>query len=279
MSIRMRRGRGSRAAVYLFLALLAFISLYPVYFSFITSFKTVQSYTFSRTALPQQWVLDNYRYVFRNLGFGRYLFNSILATGIGMVIYLYICNAAGFALGLLRFRMKLIFFSFILFFQIFPQMVIASQVYRICSQIGLIDTRVGMILVWVAYFAPFGAYIMATYYAGMPRSLLESARIDGANIFQQLFRIMMPMARPMIGTVSIVGGLAMWTELPFSLLIIQTPEKRPLSLGIAVLKGEHGIPVPTLSAVILLSIVLPILFYFFFQNAVNMGATAGAVKE
>lgn len=89
----------------------------------------------------------------------------------------------------------------------------------------------------------------------------------------------MPVATPMIGTIGIVGSLGMWTELPFSLLLIQEPEKRPLSLGIAVMKGEHGIPIPVLSAAILVSVIIPLTLYFFFQNKIHMEATAGAVKE
>ncbi|MDC7233656.1 MAG: carbohydrate ABC transporter permease [Spirochaetales bacterium] len=268
----------SRTLVYLFLLLIAFVSLYPIYFSFITSFKTVQEYTLSKTALPEAWVMDNYAYVFRNLNFLSYLMNSVFLVFGGMIVYLFVCNAAGFALGMLRFRFKLSIFSFILFFQIFPQMVIAAQVYRICSRIGLMNSHFGLILVWVAYFAPFGTYIMSTYYATMPRSLIESARIDGAGVFRQLFKIMMPMAAPMVGTVSIVGSLAMWTELPFSLLLIQDPGKRPLSLGIAIMKGEHGIPIPILTAAILVSALIPLVAYFFFQKNIHMGSTAGAVK-
>ncbi len=268
----------ARTGVYLFLILVTFISLYPIYFSFISSFKGVQEFTYSKNTLPSVWVLDGYDYVFRNLGILRYLTNSIITVSFGLIGYLYICNATGFALGMLRFKMKLPIFSFLLFFQIFPQMVIASQVYRICSQLGLINTRLGLILVWITYFGPFGTYIMATYYATMPRSLLESARIDGAHIFQQLFHIMIPMAKPMIGTIGIVGSLAMWTELPFSLLLIQKPELRPLSLGIAIMKGEHGIPVPTLSAAIILSIIIPVILYLFFQRSIHQGSTAGAVK-
>lgn len=71
----------------------------------------------------------------------------------------------------------------------------------------------------------------------------------------------------------------MWTELPFSLLMIQTPDRRPLSLGIAVLKGEHGIPVPTLSAAVLVSVAIPIVFYVAFQRFITLGSTAGALKE
>lgn len=278
MSMHEKRFSISQFLVYLFLILITFISLYPIFFSFISSFKTVQEYTFSKTALPSSWVMDNYAYVFRNLNFLSYIMNSVILVFSGMILYLFVCNAAGFALGMLRFRYKLSIFSFVLFFQIFPQMVIASQVYRICSKIGLMNSHFGLILVWVAYFAPFGTYIMSTYYSTMPRSLIESARIDGAGVFRQLFKIMMPMAAPMIGTVSIVGSLAMWTELPFSLLLIQDPGKRPLSLGIAIMKGEHGIPIPILTAAILVSAIIPLILYFFFQKKIHMGSTAGAVK-
>ncbi len=264
--------------VYAFLILITFLSLYPIYFSLISSFKTVPEYTMSKTALPESWVMDGYDYVFRNLNFLGYMMNSMILVFIGMLLYVFVTNAAGFALGMLKFRFKLSVFSFVLFFQIFPQMVIASQVYRICAKIGLMNTYSGLILVWVAYFAPFGTYMMATYYATMPRSLIESARIDGAGVFRQLFKIMMPMAAPMIGTVSIVGSLGMWTELPFSLLLIQDPSKRPLSLGIAIMKGEHGIPIPTLTAAILVSCIIPLIMYLFFQKKIHMGSTAGAVK-
>lgn len=268
----------AKVAVYIFLIFVTFISIYPLFFTLISSFKSPAEYAVSKNALPIKWIWSNYSYVFRNLNIQRYMLNSAITVTLGMGLYVLVCNAAGFALGMLRFRFKLTIFSFILFFQIFPQMVIAAQVYRICSKMGLMNSYLGLVLVWVAYFAPFGTYIMSTYYSTIPRSLIESARIDGANVFQQLFKIMMPIATPMIGTIGIVGTLAMWTELPFSLLLIQDPKMRPLSLGLAVMKGEHGIPIPTLSAAILVSALIPLILYLFFQNTIHMESTAGSVK-
>jgi len=272
------RKNTSMMFTYIFLAIVTFVSIYPIYFSFISSFKSLAEYTKSNTSFPVSFSFENYAYVFRNLDFTRYMLNSAITVTVAMVLYIVICNAAGFALGLLRFRFKMPLFTFVLFFQIFPQMVIAAQVFRICSKIGLMNSYMGLILVWVAYFAPFGTYIMSTYYATIPRSMIESARIDGAGVFRQLVSIMMPMATPMIGTLGIVGSLAMWTELPFSLLLIHDPEKRPLSLGIAIMKGEHGIPVPVLSAAILVSAAIPLILYFVFQKNIHMESTAGAVK-
>ncbi len=278
MTLKTKSWNVSKGFTYIFLILVTLVSLYPIYFSFISSFKSVEDYTFSKTALPAVWVWDNYLYVFKNLNFLGYTMNSLFLVLTGMILYIFVCNAAGFALGMLRFRFKLPIFTFVLFFQIFPQMVIAAQVYRICSKIGLMNSHLGLILVWVAYFAPFGTYIMSTYYATIPRALIESARMDGAGVFRQLFNIMMPVATPMIGTIAIVGSLGMWTELPFSLLLIQDPAKRPLSLGIAIMKGEHGIPIPILTAAILISALIPLVFYFFFQNRIHMESTAGSVK-
>lgn len=157
-------------------------------------------------------------------------------------------------------------------------MVIASQVYQIASKIGLLNTRVGIILVWCAYFAPFGTYIMTTYFAGVPRELLEASRIDGAGLMRQLFAVMIPIAKPMLGTIGIIGALGMWNELPFSLLFLQKQEIRTLIQGIALMQGEFGLTVPTMSAAVLVSAFIPLSLFLVFQKHVTMGATAGSVK-
>jgi ABC-type glycerol-3-phosphate transport system permease component len=142
----------------------------------------------------------------------------------------------------------------------------------------LLNTRAGIILSWVAYFAPFGTYMMATYFAGVPREIIESARMDSANVLQLLFRIMIPIAKPMVGTIGIIGTLAMWNELPFAMLLLQREELRTLTIGIALLQGEYGLPVPTLAAAVIISAAIPFISYLFFQDFVTMNATAGSVK-
>ncbi len=115
-SLVRRKIKPGQIVAYAFLILVTLISIYPIYFSFISSFKTVQEYTLSKSALPGSWNLENYAYVFRNLNFITYTRNSLFLVTLGMALYLFICNAAGFALGMLRFRFKLAVFSFILFF-------------------------------------------------------------------------------------------------------------------------------------------------------------------
>ena len=135
-----------------------------------------------------------------------------------------------------------------------------------------------MILVWIAYFSPYGTYIMATYFASVPRSLYESAKIDGANIFQILFRVMIPIAKPMMITIGILGFQGMWSELPFSLLILRSVGKRTLTLGVAMMRGQYGLPTVVQSAAIVVTAVLPLIFFAVAQRHIRTGSTAGALK-
>jgi ABC-type glycerol-3-phosphate transport system permease component len=89
---------------------------------------------------------------------------------------------------------------------------------------------------------------------------------------------MIPIAKPMIGTLGIIGALAMWHELPFSMLILQRQQLRTLTLGIALMQGEFGLPTPVLTAAILVTSGVPLILYIIFQNYITMGSTAGSVK-
>jgi len=272
------RQRLLRAGTYTLLTAFSLIVVYPLYFSVISSLKTTADYTADKIGIPLAPTLENFVKVLVQMNMLKFLGNTLLLVGVGMTLYFLICTAAGFAFGKLRFKGRLSAFTFVLFIQIFPQMVIAGQVYQLISKMNLLNTYAGLILVWVAYFAPFGTYIMTTYYSSVPKALVESARMDGAGVFQQLVRIMIPIAKPMIGTLGIIGALAMWNELPFSMLILQRQEMRTLTLGIALMQGEFGLPTPVLSAAVLVTSGVPLILYVVFQNYITMGSVAGSVK-
>lgn len=140
------------------------------------------------------------------------------------------------------------------------------------------EKRSGLILVWVAYFAPFGTYIMTTYYSSVPMEIVESARIDGTNIWQMLFRIMVPIAKPMIVIIVIIGFQSMWNELPFSLLLLQTENLRTITQGIGMMQGQYGLDDTILTSAIISAAIVPLLLFIFFQRQITMGSYGGAVK-
>ena len=109
-------------------------------------------------------------------------------------------------------------------------------------------------------------------------SLVESARLDGAKLYQMLFRIMVPIAQPMIVVITIIGTQSMWNELPFSMLILQNADMRTITHSLGMLKGQYGLKDPILMAAILCASSVPIILFLFFQKQITMGSYSGAVK-
>ncbi|HBL36238.1 MAG TPA: carbohydrate ABC transporter permease [Firmicutes bacterium] len=263
---------------FLVLIIFAIGSIYPLFHVFITSFKTVSEYIENRVFLPTKWVLDNYKVAIGQGHLLYYFLNNAILIPAAMLFYLFVCLTAGFAFGRLRFRFRLPLFLLTLFLMIFPQMLLSLQIFRICNKLYLTDTYLGVILVWTAYFAPFGTYIMSTYFSSIPYEVIESARVDGASTWRILTQIATPMALPMMGFLIIIGFQSMWNELPFSLLLLQSMEKRTVTLGVAMMQGQYGIPDPTRSAAIMLASIIPVVIFLFFQKYIAKGTFAGSVK-
>lgn len=269
---------GAGIAVQVCMVLLVIASLLPLYNVISSSFKSIEEYTSNPILFPQVYVSDNYEYAAFSGKLLQFTLNSLLYVPGAVFLYLAVCISAGYAFGKMRFALRLPLFLLVLFLSIFPQLLLATQVFKLVSLMHLTNTGVGAILTWVAYFAPFGTYIMTTYFSDMPYELVEAARIDGAGPMRILTRVMLPMAAPMIATVAIIGFQSMWNELPFSLLILQTQEQRTLTVGIAMMRGEFGLRVPILSAALVIAMAVPMVMFFIFQRQITLGVTAGAVK-
>jgi len=273
-----RYDRTLKIIMYTFLGICAFVALYPIVFAVMTSVKTPEEYVTNKLGFPSKLTLDNYSYVWKNGNMLKYFMNTLLVIPAGLVFYLFICVSAGFAFGRLRFPGRLPLFLSVLFLMIFPQMLLSMQIFQICRSLKLVNNYFGLILVWVAYFSPFGTYIMTTYYSTVPMSLVESARLDGAKLYQMLFRIMVPIAQPMIIVITIIGTQSMWNELPFSMLLLQNADMRTITHSLGMLKGQYGLKDPILMAAILCAASVPIVLFLFFQKQITMGSYSGAVK-
>jgi raffinose/stachyose/melibiose transport system permease protein len=268
----------SKVIMYTVLAIFILGALYPLFYTLQTSVKTAKEYVDNKLSWPQQFTLENYTTVLIKGRLWKYFLNNCLLMPAAMLVYLSVCIMAGFAFGRLRFPFRLPIFLAMLFLMIFPQMLLSIQIFQVCRKLHLVNRYWGIILVWVAYFAPFGTYIMTTFYASVPMELIESARLDGASTWQLLLRIMVPIARPMIGIIVVIGFQSMWNELPFSMLLLQKDALRTVTQGIAMLQGQYGLDDTILTAAIMMASAVPLALFLFFQKNIAMGAYAGAVK-
>lgn len=255
------------------------MALYPIYFALITSLKPSAEYVNNKLHLPLNPTFDNYYHVWIKGNMLKYFLNSCILIPSGILLYLFVCITAGFAFGRLRFPFRLPIFLSVLFLMIFPQMLLSIQIFQICRALHLINNYIGLILVWVAYFGPFGTYIMTTYYATVPMEIVESARLDGTGgVYRMLYYIMVPIAKPMIVIIVIIGTQSMWNELPFSLLLLQKESLRTITQGIGMLQGQYGLDDTVLTASILSASLVPLLLFLLFQRQITMGSYGGAVK-
>ncbi|MDA3812514.1 MAG: carbohydrate ABC transporter permease [Spirochaetaceae bacterium] len=264
--------------IYVILIFFAILALYPLLHILMTSLKSTREYIDNKLLIPEVFTLENYKYVLIKGNLLKYFINSSILIPCGLFFYLFVCISGGFAFGRLRFPFRFPLFLAVLFLMIFPQMLLSIQIFQVVRSMHLLNNYVGLVLVWIAYFAPFGTYIMTTYYSTVPMEMVESARLDGANVWQVLLHIMVPVAKPMIVIIIIIGFQSMWNELPFSLLLLQTESLRTITQGITMMQGQYGLDDTVLTAAIVSAALVPFILFLFFQKEITMGSYGGAVK-
>jgi multiple sugar transport system permease protein len=244
----------------------------------LSALKGEAEYKVNPYGLPASPTLENFANAWKYGKFGLYLGNSLIVVVSAVVLSWAVCSMAGYALAHLRFRGRRL-----LFYAVLGSMMIAAQVtiiplHSLLTQIGLINSRLGLILVYASFAAPFGTYLMTSYFRSIPRELVEAAEVDGANHLQILWHVMVPVAKPAIVTLGIFNFLWMWNELLFALLVLKDDGLRTLMVGVANLRGQYTTNIPYLSAGLFLA-ALPVLIVFLvFQTQITKGMTMGAVK-
>jgi ABC-type glycerol-3-phosphate transport system permease component len=258
------------------MAILALSCLYPIWFSINTSLKNRKAYILDRFGLVTDPSLENYYAAWSRARFSEYFLNSMIVTAGAVFCLLVAASLAGFALAVLRFPFRRTVFVVILAALMIPVQVVLVPFYRTIIETGLVNTRIGLIISYTAFFLPFSIYLMTAFYAGLPRELTEAARIDGARFWQVWWHVMLPLGRPALITLGILNTLYCWNDVLISLLVLQ--DQRTLMVGIAALRGEYTTDIPLLAAGIVLAAAPIIVIYLIFQRRIVAGIAAGAVK-
>ncbi|MCF7944980.1 MAG: carbohydrate ABC transporter permease [Spirochaetia bacterium] len=273
--------RNKPAKIFIFLVIL-FISLgflLPFYFMIVTSLKTGDQYL-SQKILPMiPFTMENYQWAFEKQDILlNYMNNVIILVGT-LIPFLLLVMTTGFGIGKIQFPGRIFSLYLISAVMILPQMVLTVPLYRELAQLKLLDSIPGLILIYLAYFGPYSAYLMTTYFRDVPDTFIEAALIDGANPWRVFWHIMAPMARPMIITVTIIASQQIWNELTFALILIRSSGKRTIMAAMALLSGQYGMETVKSMAMLLLASLPMLLIYLFFQRYIQQGVLAGGIKE
>ena len=267
------RRRLARLAVYAVLAVITVVMLYPFWSMGIASFRSLEQYQ-----LGHGFSLTSWRELFRTLPVGRELANSTLITLGAIALILVVSTTAGYALGTLRYRFSTVVFLLIVSAMMVPMQSMIVPEYVNLARLGFINRYHGAILVYGALGAPFSTFLMATYFRRLPEDVIEAALIDGLGYTKIFFRIMLPLALPAIVTVTVLQFIQVWDDLLVGLLFLQTPQLRPITVGLATIPAQHLLNVPVLMAGSLMSALPAILVYLVFQRYLITGLTMGMSK-
>jgi len=255
-----------------------FLTLYPLFFMIMNSFKdSMQFFMGSAWDLPTSISFNNYVQVW-NMNFPRYLLNTTIVVGVSLIILVLSGSMGAYALSRMKFKFKnLIFILFIMGITI-PIHITLVPVYTITRNIGLYDSLWGLIGPYVGFNLPITIFILKNFMEDIPISLEEAAKIDGATRWNMFWKIIFPLSAPAVTAVTIYDMVILWNEFVFSLVLINSPKNRPLTLGLWDFQGQFTANIPAMLSALLLSTMPLLIFYAVSGEKLIKGMTAGAVK-
>ncbi len=267
-----------RIFLYLLMAFFLILTLYPIFWMLSGSLKTESEFFSNVWGLPHNPQFQNYAEAWQRAGLGMKFLNSLLTTGSFLLILIPMNSCAGYALARLSFKGKKIIYNYLLLGIMIPAGVLAMPTFTIVNEMGLLNSRVGLVLVYSGQAISFGMFIMRNYFISLPKSLEEAARIDGSSDFGAFVRIILPLAVPGIVTQVIFSGLANWNEYLRANLLIRSAELQTLPLGMASFANQDTINYPVMFAALAMATAPVIVIYLVCQKTFVKGVSQGAVK-
>lgn len=268
------------AAMYALLGLLASLVLIPVLWMVSTAFKSYGE-TIAKPPrwIPQQISFEAFGRLWSEYPFGTYFKNSFVIVLFSMAVSVFASCLAGYGLTRFRFRGRNSLMTFILVTQMFPSVMLLVPFYSIIGKMHLLDTHLGLILVYISFTVPFCTWTMLGFFRALPLDLDEAARIDGCNSWQCFGRIILPLTLPGIASTSIYAFITSWNEYMFAFILTSRPEMKTLSVGIAEMNGFQQVRWNDMMAASLMASLPLILLFVCLQKYFVSGLTSGAVKS
>gem|GEM_PF-55700 len=258
------------------LALLAVA--FPILWVTRLAFKPPEDYIGAPGSLAGGWTLSNFSdaWTIGHLGDG--LLNSLLIVPLGAFIATAVGALAAFALAKLRMPGRRLVLPLIVALVAIPLTAIAIPLFDQGLQVGYTDSRLGLSLVYGALFASWGTLFMYSYFQSLPDELIDSARVDGANLLQMFLRIGLPLGAPAIATVFVMDVLVQWNELIIALVSLPDESKQTVTVAVATFSTQFRSGGPLTAAGVLIAALPVILVYFVGQRFIRAETLGGAIK-
>jgi multiple sugar transport system permease protein/raffinose/stachyose/melibiose transport system permease protein len=264
-----------------FLILLSFYTAFvagPLFWVTTMSLRTTTEIAHSPYALPETFHFEKFYKAWVNSNYNVYFTNSVIIVLSAVAILTLIGGMAGHCFARYRFRFRRFLYFMIFSTIIFPPQITIIALFQILVEYGLYNSRIGLILVYVAFQLPVTVYILESFFARIPSDLYDAARMDGYSEWSIFFKVSHPVALPALSTTVILNTILLWNEFLYAVVLIVDEAKRTLPLGIQQFMGDHLEDVGMIASGLMIAIVPVVIIYVFFSEKLIQGMTAGAVK-
>jgi raffinose/stachyose/melibiose transport system permease protein len=271
--------RLKRTLLHAVLLALVVIWLYPIVWMLATSLKTnAQMWESSASLVPSPVELDNFVRAWTTANFSIYFFNTVLFAVAVVGLLIFLGSTSGYVLGRFTFPGKKLLLAALIMTTVIPRATTIIPLFHLADMLGLLSTRLGYILAFTSKTLVIAILLFIGFYVGVPREMEHSGAIDGCN-FWQLFRyVMLPLAKPIIATVTILNTIGAWKAFMIPLVFtFSRPRLRTLGVGMYAFVGEHTSDWTAMAAGAAISIIPMMLVFILFQRYFVEGL-AGAVK-
>ncbi|WFE21564.1 carbohydrate ABC transporter permease [Solwaraspora sp. WMMD937] len=254
------------------------IIVVPIAFALLGGFKDNRQLSNDPFGLPSPWIPENYLEILGSGSFWRQLFNSTLIALATAVIVVGVAALASFVFARYAFRGRELLFLFFTIGLMFPFAVAILPLFILLRTMGLLDNPLGVILPQAAFGLPVTIIILRSFFRAIPGELEESAILDGCTPFGFFWRILLPMARPAIATVSVLAIVASWNNFMLPLVVFNDPNWWTIPVGVQEFQGQYADDSAKVLAYVVLAMVPALAFYSIAERQLIGGLTAGATK-
>lgn len=266
-----------RTLVYVALGLGALVMMLPFLYTVSTSLKP-NTFVFTPDFFPRNATFENFQAAWNSNNFQRYFLNSLKVATISSLLTVIIATTQAYAFARMSFPGKNLVFNLYLLTMMIPGMLLIIPQFLQARQLGLLNTHLGLIVIYVVGSIPFQTFLLRGFFESIPRAVEEAAYVDGAGRFTTFARVVLPLAGPAIGTSMIFSFLGNWDEFTWALTIINDTSLRTLPIALRLFQGQHASQWGLVFAASLIAIVPVIIVFIVFQRSFVKGVAAGGVK-
>lgn len=275
---RRRRVNPTGAAISILLWGYVFVVLAPMALIVLNSMRPSRQIFREPIGLPESINLDSYIRAWGEASFSEYFFNSVIIVVASVTLATAVSALAAYVLGRYSFRGSTFLAIFFLSGLLLPFRLAIMPLFLLLQDLGLVDTRLGLILVYAATGIPFSVFILSAYFRQLPVDLAEAAKMDGAGEYTIFGRVMLPLVRPALATVAVFQFVPLWNDFFFPLVLLRSSEKWTLPVGMTRFFGEFQTDWSTLFAGITITTLPLIIVFLLATRQIIAGLTAGIGK-